>query len=70
MESWYVVLYDGKGDKCGGYNCRDALDGLSSLRHEHKNSIFTYAAAACFYLKLRDFRDDQLPVRQWFLEID
>lgn len=59
----YVVLYDGKGGKVGGYDCKNPIDGLRCL--PISGNSFTFKAAACFA-----WQSDQLPVRQWYLDIE
>lgn len=70
MEQCYVVLYDSKGIKCGGFDCKDAVSGLSILGRHYAtiDKGFTYVSAACFYLKLDD-NNPSLPIRQWLLGI-
>jgi len=59
----YVVLYDGQGGKTGGYDCKNSIDGLRRL--SISGNSYTFKSAACFA-----WQPDQLPVRQWFLEIE
>lgn len=60
---YYVVLYDGKGGKSGGYDCVNPIDG--SRRLPIQGNAFIFASTACF-----KWEPDCLPFRQWFLEVD
>lgn len=63
---WYVVFYDGKGNKGNGFDCTDAVDAIAKLnRYGIKDNCFSYVSAACFM-----WLPNQLPIRQWYLEID
>lgn len=66
MDSYYVVLYDDKEGKLGGYDCKNEIHGLSNLHNYSTITGFIFVSAACFSWKGPDY----MPQRRWFIEID